>query len=97
MDEDFLDLDDRLDIWSESKYEVFKKVTDHMNSAILHFIAPTQSEIALRSFLFWFKSYNTLFDKECKRCGQKLKNYLPPTYRELRTHEAYHDECVTNK
>lgn len=94
INEEFLDLEDRVDIWSESKCEVFRKVTEHMNSAMLFFNAlNASSEIALRTFLVWFKSYSTLFDKECKKCGTKLRNYLPPTWRELRTYEAYHDVC----
>lgn len=93
INEEFVDLEDRLDIWSESKCEVFRKVTEHMSSAMLFFNTASTSEMALRSFLVWFKSYTTLFDKECKKCGTKLRNYLPPTWRELRTYEAYHDVC----
>lgn len=93
INEQFLDLDDKLDIWSESKYEVFRKVTDHMNSAMLHFNLPLNPEMALRSFLVWFKSYSSLFEKECKKCSIKLKNYLPPTWRDLRNYDAYHDTC----
>ena len=95
INEEFLDTDDRVDIWTESKCEVFRKVTEHMNSAMLIFnnSSISNSEAALRTFLVWFKSYSSLFDKECKKCGIKLRNYLPPTWRELRTHEAYHDVC----
>lgn len=94
LNEEFVDLDDRLDIWSESKYEVFRKITDHMNSAMLHFSSPNHNDQALRGFLFWLKSYNNLFNKECKKCGNKLKDYLPPTWRDYRTHESYHISCV---
>lgn len=95
INEEFLDHEDRVDIWSESKCEVFRKVTEHMNSAMLYFNSPItpNSDVVMRSFLFWFKSYSSLFDKECKKCGTKLRNYLPPTWRELRTYEAYHDVC----
>lgn len=95
INEDFVDLEDRVDIWTESKCEVFRKVAEHMQSAMLHFNTPIPSpEIALRSFLVWFKQYGSLFDKECKKCGTKLKNYLPPTWRELRApFDAYHEVC----
>lgn len=98
INEEFLDSDDKLDIWSESKYEVFRKVTEHMNTAMLHFASPVQYEYALKSFLVWFRSYSTLFEKECKKCGTRLKNFLPPTWRDIRgTYDAYHDVCKQHK
>lgn len=47
----FVDPDDDIDLWSESKYNVFKKLTHHANAAVLHFQYPTYPEIAVRSFL----------------------------------------------
>ena len=42
---------DDIDLWSESKYAVFRKLTHHANAAVLHFQYPTYPEIAVRSFL----------------------------------------------
>lgn len=42
---------ERLDIWSESKYDVFRKVTEHMNAAMLHFYSPTHCDLAIKTFL----------------------------------------------
>lgn len=47
----FVDHDDDIDLWSESKYNVFRRLTHHANAAVLHFQYPTYPEIAVRSFL----------------------------------------------
>lgn len=47
----FVDPDDDIDLWSESKYNVFRRLTHHANAAVLHFQYPTYPEIAVRSFL----------------------------------------------
>jgi mediator of RNA polymerase II transcription subunit 27 len=49
--EDMLKEDGTLDLWSESRYKVFQKVTDNANAAMLHFCAPTQPELSVRSFM----------------------------------------------
>lgn len=48
FDENFEDIDD---LWSESRYKVFRKVQDHTHSAMLHFYSPTLPDLAVRSFL----------------------------------------------
>lgn len=47
-----------IDLWSESKYNVFRRLTHHANAAVLHFQYPTYPEIAVRSFLVsrWFEN-----------------------------------------
>lgn len=50
----FVDPDEDIDLWSESKYAVFRKLTHHANAAVLHFQYPTYPEIAVRSFLVSF-------------------------------------------
>ena len=42
---------ERLDIWSESKYEVFRKVSEHANAAMLHFYSPTHCDVAIKTYL----------------------------------------------
>lgn len=54
FDEVFEDVDD---LWSESKYQVFRKVQDHTHSAMLHFYSPTLPELAVRSFMVMFFSF----------------------------------------
>ncbi|CAO1422553.1 unnamed protein product [Diamesa hyperborea] len=86
-------LDNVDDHWNESRYHVFRKVQDHAHSAMLHFFSPTFAELAIRSFITWFGSYSTLFSEPCKKCGNHLLNALPPTYRDLRSLEPFHEEC----
>lgn len=42
---------DDIDLWSDSKYAVFRKLSNHANAAVLHFQYPQFQEIAVRSFL----------------------------------------------
>lgn len=81
------------DLWTESRYKVFCRVTENCHAAMCHFHSPTMPELAVRSFMHWFHSYITLFSSPCKRCNDYLLNNLPPTWRDLRTLEPYHDEC----
>ncbi|KAK7868308.1 hypothetical protein R5R35_013893 [Gryllus longicercus] len=82
-----------LDLWTESRHKVFRKVTENAHAAMLHFYSPTMPELAVRSFMTWFHSYNTLFSDPCKRCGNHLHSALPPTWRDFRTLEPFHEEC----
>lgn len=55
----FVDPDEDIDLWSESKYAVFRKLTHHANAAVLHFQYPTYPEIAVRSFLVSFSHHQS--------------------------------------
>ncbi|CAG9826418.1 unnamed protein product [Diabrotica balteata] len=81
------------DLWTESRYKVFRKVTENCHAAMCHFHSPLMPELAIRSFMHWFHSYITLFNAPCKRCSSHLNNNLPPTWRDLRSLEPYHEEC----
>lgn len=41
---------EELDLWSESRYKVFQRVTDHAHAAMLHFYNPNFPELTLKSF-----------------------------------------------
>ncbi|EPQ16614.1 Mediator of RNA polymerase II transcription subunit 27 [Myotis brandtii] len=85
--------DGKLDIWSKSNYQVFRKVTDHATTALLHYQLPQMPHVVVRSFLTWLRSYIKLFQAPCQRCGKFLRDGLPPTWRDFRTLEAFHDTC----
>lgn len=51
FNEDFKDDRGQLDIWSESRYHVFQKITDHANAAMLHFFHISHPDLAIRSWL----------------------------------------------
>jgi hypothetical protein len=40
-----------LDLWTESRHKVFRKVTENAHAAMLHFSSPTLPELAVRSFM----------------------------------------------
>ncbi|XP_030639076.1 mediator of RNA polymerase II transcription subunit 27 isoform X2 [Chanos chanos] len=82
-----------LDIWSKSNYQVFQKVTDHATTALLHYQLPQMPDVVVRSFMTWLRSYVKLFQTPCQRCGKFLQEGLPPTWRDFRTLEAFHDTC----
>ncbi|XP_046433418.1 mediator of RNA polymerase II transcription subunit 27-like [Neodiprion fabricii] len=81
------------DLWTESRHEVFKKLTENAYAAMLHFDSPTSPECSVISFMDWFHSFTNLFSVPCKRCGLYLHNFLPPTWRDFDTLEPYHQEC----
>lgn len=39
------------DLWTESRYKVFKKVTENCHAAMCHFHSPTMPDLAVRSFM----------------------------------------------
>ncbi|XP_006900296.1 PREDICTED: mediator of RNA polymerase II transcription subunit 27-like isoform X2 [Elephantulus edwardii] len=82
-----------LDIWSKSNYQVFQKVTDHATTALLHYQLPQMPDVVVRSFMTWLRSYIKLFQAPCQCCGKILQDGLPPTWRDFRTLEAFHDTC----
>lgn len=90
----FVDSDDDIDLWSESKYAIFRRLTYHANAAVLHFQYPTRPDIAVKSFLAWFSSYQDLFAAICHRCNSRLRKFMPPICRDFSTgFHPYHDSC----
>lgn len=82
-----------LDLWTDSRFKVFRKITENAHVAVMRFYMPTMPEVSLKNFMTWLHSYNTLFSDACKGCGLHLRNSMPPTWREFRTLEPYHEEC----
>lgn len=39
------------ELWQESRYHVFRKLTDHANAAMVHFSSPTLPDLCVRSFM----------------------------------------------
>uniref|UniRef100_A0A672NUT8 Mediator of RNA polymerase II transcription subunit 27 n=1 Tax=Sinocyclocheilus grahami TaxID=75366 RepID=A0A672NUT8_SINGR len=69
------------------------QVTDHATTALLHYQLPQMPDVVVRSFMTWLRSYIKLFQTPCQRCGKYLQEGLPPTWRDFRTLEAFHDTC----
>lgn len=53
---------ERMDLWTESRHKVFRKVTENAHAAMLHFYSPALPELAVRSFMvvliFYKMNYN---------------------------------------
>ncbi|KAF4523960.1 hypothetical protein B566_EDAN012433 [Ephemera danica] len=93
FNEEFTNENGQLDLWTESRYQVFRKLTENANAAMLHFYSPTLPELAVRSFMTWFHSFNSVFTDTCRRCGNHLHSAMPPTWRDFRTLEPFHEDC----
>ncbi|XP_065321482.1 mediator of RNA polymerase II transcription subunit 27-like [Gordionus sp. m RMFG-2023] len=81
------------EIWIESRYHVFRKITEYAQAAMLHFYSPLIPELAIKSFMTWLHSYSSLFSATCHKCQKHLRDFLPPTWRDFRTLEPYHEFC----
>ncbi len=81
------------EIWNESDYLVFRKLTENANAAMLNYNYPMYPEFSLKSFITYLHSFDTLFTDKCKKCGYHLRNHLPPTWREFKTLEPFHEDC----
>lgn len=46
------------DLWVESRYKVFRKVTENCHAAMCHFYSPNMPEIAVRSFMVKYQYNN---------------------------------------
>jgi len=92
-EEDLVKADGQIDIWGESRFQVFQRITENANAAMLHFQSPVYPDLAVRSFMTYLHSFNSLFSDKCKQCGSHLHNHLPPTWREFRTLEPFHEDC----
>ena len=41
---------EQLDLWTDSRYKVFQRVTDHAHATMLHYHNPNLPELTLKSF-----------------------------------------------
>jgi len=85
--------DSEAEIWKESDHLVFRKITENANAAMLNFNSPIYPEFSLKSFITYLHSFDTLFTDKCRKCGYHLRNNLPPTWREFKTLEPFHEDC----
>ena len=49
--EDSCKVDGQLDVWTESSYQVFRRITENANAAMLNFQSPLYPELAVKSFM----------------------------------------------
>ncbi|KAL2735157.1 mediator of RNA polymerase II transcription subunit 27 [Vespula squamosa] len=85
--------EESIDIWTQSRHKVFRKITENALAAILHFDSVEYPEFGIQSFMIWFHTLINLFNDPCTHCGLHLKQFLPPTWRDFSNGDAYHEEC----
>jgi len=85
--------DSETDLWQESDYQVFRKITDNANAAMLNFSSPMYPEYGLKSFITYLHSFDTLFTDKCRKCGFILRSNCPPTWRDFKTLDPFHEDC----
>ena len=49
--EESVSADPVVDVWSDSRYKVFRKITENANAAMLNFSSPAYPEVAVKSFM----------------------------------------------
>ena len=54
--EESVSTDRVVDVWSDSRYKVFRKITENANAAMLNFASPVYPEVAVKSFMVRFAS-----------------------------------------
>lgn len=85
-------------LWNFKDFEyknlsnVFQRLEKNCLFGLL-FFKTEQGINHLKHFLSWVKSFVNLFNAKCVKCEKHLLNGVPPTWRDLRTNEAFHDEC----
>ena len=57
--EDSFKVDGQLDVWTESSHQVFKRITENANAAMLNFQSPLYPELAVQSFMVSQLAANT--------------------------------------
>ncbi|XP_037080415.1 mediator of RNA polymerase II transcription subunit 27-like [Pollicipes pollicipes] len=85
--------DGRVDLWTPSDYHVFRKVSENAQAAMVHYYGPLHPEFSARSYLTWIHSYVNLFSAPCVKCGSRLQNAMPPTWRDFKSLQPYHEDC----
>lgn len=83
----------KLDIGSQSNYQVFQKVMDHATTALLPYQLPWMPDVVVRSSVTWLRSYIKLFQAPCQRCRKFLQDGLLPVWRDFQTLEVFCDTC----
>ncbi|RUS89353.1 hypothetical protein EGW08_002873, partial [Elysia chlorotica] len=93
FDESFKNEDGQVCILVRAYSECFSLVTDNAEAASLRFYAPAMPQLAIKSFIHWLQGYKTLFSAPCVKCGKYLQNNMPPTWRDYRSKDPFHDVC----
>lgn len=81
-----------LDMCGQSKYEVFRKITEQAEITA-NLLSSNANEVALQHLLKWLHGYHNIFTARCSKCSKHLRQMLPPVIRELRSNDIFHEQC----
>jgi hypothetical protein len=78
-----------------TSYRALDIIAGHIRAAAVHY-APfgTQADQALGKLLIYISKYQMLHAQKCVSCQKHLLNGLQPTWRDFKTHDCYHEECL---
>lgn len=78
-----------------TNYHALDIIAGHIRAAAVYY-APfgIQADQALQKLLIYIHKYQTLHAQKCVTCQKHLLNGLQPTWRDFKTYECYHEECL---
>ncbi|CAF0729989.1 unnamed protein product [Didymodactylos carnosus] len=81
---------------SPSSYIVLDLIAGHIRAAAIYYSNTTNAspEGIIKKVLDYILKYVNLYHGKCVVCQKHLLNGLQPTWRDFKTYEPYHEECV---
>ncbi|UJR33271.1 hypothetical protein I4U23_020726 [Adineta vaga] len=78
-----------------TNYHALDIIAGHIRAAAVYF-APfgAQTDQALSKLLIYIGKYQMLHAQKCVSCQKHLLNGLQPTWRDFKSFECYHEECL---
>ncbi|CAF0749047.1 unnamed protein product [Rotaria sordida] len=78
-----------------TNYRALDLIAGHIRAAAVYYAQFTmQVDQALGKLLLYIHKYQTLHGQKCINCQKHLLNGLQPTWRDFKTYECFHEECL---
>ncbi len=78
-----------------TNYRALDIIAGHIRAAAVYYASfGAQNDQALNKLLIYIYKYQMLHAQKCVNCGKHLLNGLQPTWRDFKTYECYHEECL---
>ncbi|CAF2406770.1 unnamed protein product [Rotaria sp. Silwood2] len=78
-----------------TNYRALDLIAGHIRAAAVYYAQFTmQVDQALAKLLSYIHKYQTLHGQKCVNCQKHLLNGLQPTWRDFKTYECFHEECL---
>ena len=84
-------------VFEQSEYRVFRTLSTYFSRALPYFMMG-HHERGIFEFAKWLKSYETLFNTPCSKCGKYIEKdqgseMLPPIIKSVKTNQFFHIKC----